>query len=247
VKTNKLYIYGKHASFEALMHVPRAVKRVFLAKGFNDNQILKRIDELKLEKSPLHMGEARADLTKGSAHQGVIVQLSIVDIICPFSELANLAATPSTLVVLLSGLSDPHNVGAIIRSAAAFGASAILLPEKNQAGVTSTVLKVSAGMAFQVPLIAIPSPEKAIELLKKKGFKTYALMAGKNSVYDAAFNAPSIFVFGNEGQGIDKSVRALCDEVLSIPMHTRAESLNVAASAAVALGAWSKRHPEALT
>jgi predicted rRNA methylase len=247
VKTNKLYIAGKHAAYEALMYAPHAVKRVYIARGFQDNAINKLIERNGLEREPLQEGEARADIKGNASSQGVVVQVSLIDMMQPLDKfLDTLTVSPSTLLVLLSGVQDPHNVGAIIRSSAAFGVSGILLPQQNQSPITAAVIKSSAGMAFQTPLVTIPSIQTALAMLKKRGFKAYALAAGKQNISEAAFAAPSVFVMGNEGQGIDKAVRALCDETLSIPMHMRAESLNVAASAAIALHAWSQKHPEML-
>ncbi len=247
MKTNKLYIAGKHAAYEALMYAPHAVKRVYIARGFQDNAINTLIERNGLEREPLQEGENRADLKGNASSQGIVVQISLVEMQQPFEKFLDaLAVTPSTSLLLLSGVQDPHNVGAIIRSAAAFGVAAVLMPQQKQSPITAAVIKSSAGMAFQIPLVTIPSTQTALAMLKKRGFKTYALAAGKQNIAEAAFAHPSVFVMGNEGEGIDKAVRALCDETLSIPMHVGAESLNVAASAAIALHSWSQRHPEAL-
>lgn len=247
MKANKVYIAGKHAAKEALTFAPHAVKRVYVARGFQDSEINKLIASNGLEKEPLSEGEARADIKSGASSQGIVVQISLADMVMPFEKfLDSLVISPKTALVLLSGIQDPHNVGAIIRSSAAFGATAVLLPAAKQSPVTAAVIKTSAGMAFQLPLVSIISVPAVVPMLKKRGFKVYALAAGKQNISEAAFSSPTAFVLGNEGQGIDKAVRALCDETLSIPMHPKAESLNVAASAAVALHAWSQKHPEAL-
>lgn len=247
VKTNKLYISGKHAAYEALMYAPHAVKRVYIARGFQDNSINKLIERNGLEREPLSEGEARADIKGNSSSQGIVVQLSLVDILQPFEKFIDtFKVTPSTVLLLLSGVQDPHNVGAIIRSAAAFGAGGVLMPQQNQSPITAAVIKSSAGMAFQLPLVNVSNLQNALAQLKKKGFKAYALAAGKQNINEEAFAKPTVLVLGNEGVGIDKALRALCDETLSIPMHVRTESLNVAASAAIALHAWSTKHPEAL-
>jgi 23S rRNA (guanosine2251-2'-O)-methyltransferase len=247
VKTNKLYITGKHAAYEALMYAPHAVKRVYIARGFQDNNINKLIAQAGLQKEPLQEGESRADVKGNSSSQGIVLQISLIDMMQPLEKFIDtLKVSPSTSLLLLSGVQDPHNAGAIIRSAAAFGATAVLMPQEKQSPITAAVIKSSAGMAFQLPLVTIPSIQTALAMLKKRGFKAYALAAGRQNISGAEFASPCVFVLGNEGQGIDKAMRALCDETLSIPMHLRAESLNVAASAAVALHAWSQKHPEAL-
>ena len=124
----------------------------------------------------------------------------------------------------------------------------MLLPEKEQSPDTNTVLKVSAGMAFRIPLVTVTDLYATIRDLKKRGFKVYALAGeGKSNIANESFASPTLFILGNEAKGIAPGIRALCDNVLSIPMSPRAESLNVAASGAVAMYAWSTKHPEALT
>lgn len=221
VKRSKTYAHGKHAVSEAERYAPHAVLKVFQdAKG--------------------------AD----------IAQISLSRLVKSYDEfVANLAPNPSMSLVLLAGLEDPHNVGAIIRTAAAFGASAVLLPSEGQAPVSDAVLKVSAGMAFRIPLVSIGGYQQTLSDLRKRGFKVYGFEALGHSPTGEAkgtplgaepFAHPSVFVFGNESQGLPGAVRPLCDGILSIPMHPRAESLNVAAAAAASLFAWSSRHPEAL-
>lgn len=180
--------------------------------------------------------------------EGEVAQISLYKLMRQYGDFAQeLSATPDTSLVLLAGVEDPHNVGAIIRSAAAFGAGAVLIPEHGQAPITDTVLKVSAGMAFRVPLVSVTGVQQVLSDLKKRGFKVAALDGtAKQSLNDETFIEPIVFVFGNEGAGIPGPVKPLCDKTLSIPMHPRAESLNVAAAAAVTLAAWAARHPHAL-
>ena len=144
-------------------------------------------------------------------------------------------------------LQDPHNVGAIIRSAAAFGVSGVLMPEHNQAPITGAVVKVSAGMAFRIPLVRIGNINTVIRDLKERGFWVYGLDGeAKTSIVDESFDAPTVFILGNESKGIREKTAELCDVMLSIPMHPQCESMNVASSTSVALYAWSAKHPNAL-
>ncbi len=161
--------------------------------------------------------------------------------------IASLAITPDTALVLLDELQDPQNVGAIIRSAAAFGLAGVLLPEHNQAPVTDAVISVSAGMAYQIPLVQIGNVNQTVRDLKERGFWIYGLegSAGKN-LSEEKFDAPAVFILGNESKGIREKTREHCDVLLRIPLHPRCDSLNVAASAAIALHAWSRQHQPAL-
>ncbi len=159
----------------------------------------------------------------------------------------NLKITKDTAVVVLGEVQDPQNVGAIIRTCAAFGIAGVLIPDRRNAQVNATVIKVSAGMAFQVPLVTIGNVNEAIRDLKKRGFWTYGLDgSAKQSIHDENFEAPSAFILGNEANGIRQKTFENCDIPLVIPMAPKCESLNVAASAAVALYAWSTKHRNAL-
>jgi 23S rRNA (guanosine2251-2'-O)-methyltransferase len=182
------------------------------------------------------------------AKEGEFAQISLARLVMPYEKFTDtLQVTPDTCLVLTAGIEDPHNLGAIIRTAGGFGATAVLMPEQGQAPVSTAVLKVSAGMAFRVPLVRIGGYQQTLSDLKKRGFKVVALAGGsKHSVNDEPFAAPTVFILGNEGAGIPNAIKPLCDKTLSIPMHPRCESLNVAAAAAVALASWSAKHPAAL-
>lgn len=177
-----------------------------------------------------------------------VAQISLHKLVRLYREWsAELQPAPHTSLVLLAGIEDPHNVGAIIRTAAALGASGILLPTEGQAPVSDAVLRVSAGMAFRIPLVIFEGYQQTLSDLKKRGFEVAALEAhGKTPVAEAKFEKPVVFVLGNEGAGVPGAVRPLLDHTLTIPMSPRAESLNVAAAAAVVLHAWSAQHPESL-
>jgi 23S rRNA (guanosine2251-2'-O)-methyltransferase len=138
-------------------------------------------------------------------------------------------------------------VGAIIRSATAFGASGILIPAHNQAPITGIVAKASAGTVFSIPILAINNENQTILDLKKRGFWIYGLAGeGDHELPKEKFDAPAVFVVGSEGQGLRQRTREHCDILLRIPMTPRVESLNASVSAAVVLAAWATQHPEAL-
>ena len=248
MKQNKIYTYGKHALVEALTYAPHAVLKVFIDPKVADLSVRKLIDRLGTPKGKLGEGQAKSDMMRDTAHQGVIGQISVFNLIRPYEKFAEeLHVTANSSVLFLSGVVDPHNVGAIIRSAAGFGASAVLLPERGQAPITTAVLKVSAGMAFRIPLVSVSNEQQALADLKKRGFKVFGLSGeGVQTIVEEEFEHPTVFILGNEGSGIASNLKPLCDKVLKIPIHKKTESLNVAASAAVALFAWSAKHPDAL-
>lgn len=174
--------------------------------------------------------------------------VNIKHLVRPYKEfMAKLEVTADSMLVILDEIQDPHNVGAIIRSAAALGATAILIPEHNQAPITETVVKVSVGMAFKIPLVQIGNVNNAVRDLKDKGFWIYGLDGeSKQSIINEVFAEPTVFIMGNEANGIRAKTRDLCDIMLSIPMHPRCESMNVASSASIAMYEWSTHHKNAL-
>lgn len=244
-----LYIYGRHAVEEALCALRPILSRVLIAPGRKDDGLRKMVEAAKVSVSPLEIGKLTKAIDKDAVHQGVVGIIPIRKLMQSYKDFASLLqVTPHTSLVLLGEVQDPHNVGAIIRSAAAFGVSGVLIPEHNQAQVTASVIKVSAGMAFKIPLVTIGNVNTVARDLKEKGFWIYGLDGdAKVSVTEERYDNPSVFILGNEGRGLREKTRELCDILLSIPMHGRCESLNVSVSAAVALFAWSSQHAPALT
>ena len=245
---DKVYIYGKHALVEALTSTPRVIRKVFLAHDAGDKELRALLEMHHIPTVPLAASKGKELVGRDATHQGVIAIMDPSALLIPFDEfIETLDTKKNPAVAILGEIHDPHNVGAIIRSAAAFGLSGVLIPEHRQAGVTGVVVKTSAGMAFRVPLVSIGNVNHTIKTLKEKGFWTYGLaMGGKTTLGAEAFDAPAAFIIGNEGAGIREKTLDTCDVTLSIPMHPRTESLNAAVSAAVVFYEWSTKHPEAL-
>ena len=243
MKQNKVFTYGRHATSQALKHASHAVTKVYLDNRQVDTKLRGQIDRLGIPVAKLSEGMARSDMKSGTAHQGIIGSISVPQLVVPFEKfLETLEVKPGVAVVLLDGVQDPHNVGAIIRSSAGLGASAVIMPERGNAAITGAVLKVSSGMAFRIALVHTASAKYAALELKKKGFKIYSLAGeGALPINKEEFKEPAVFILGNEGLGVEGEIKALSDKVLAIPMDPRCESLNVAAAAAVALYAWSVR------
>lgn len=248
-KDSKVYIYGKHALIEALSARPDVVRKVYLAPRIDDAQLLSQLERLSVPTALLGGREkesANIDFDDVS-HQGVVAIIDTDALMQPFDAFIDALPTDTAPgLVLLDEVHDPQNVGAVIRSAAAFGLSGILMPEHNQAQVTGAVVKVSAGMAFRIPLVRIGNVNQTIRVLKDRGFWVYGLDMQGTPVHQEQFSKPSVFVLGNEAKGIRPKTLELCDAALSIAMNPRTESLNAATAAAVVMHAWSVQHPEAL-
>lgn len=243
-----IYIFGKHAVAEALTHRGELIRELYIEHGFTDSAIFERLPRAKVLPQVLNAKRLPGGLRGDAVHQGIIAGISVRDLMVSYADfIPNCPVTPQTCLLILGEVQDPHNVGAVIRSAAAFGVSAVLIPPHNQSPVTGTVVKVSAGMAFRIPLVEISNVNATLSDLKERGFWVYGLAGeGSTSVTAEQFTKPTAFVVGNEGSGLRAKTREMCDILVNIPMHPRCESLNAAASAAVVLYAWSAQQGGAL-
>ncbi len=242
-----LFIYGKHAVLEALTFRPDVIASLSIrgdVKHEIPRELLSRVEIVKTFSGD----NVPPEVDRKAVHQGMIAKIDRQKLVLTYDQFREqLEVTNDTCLAVLGEVQDPHNVGAVVRSAAAFGVSAVLIPKHRQAGVTGTVVKVSAGMAFKIPLVEIGNVNRAIEDMKKEGFFIYGLDGGGDtSMVTEDFSKPTMFVLGNEGEGIREKTKEHCDMIVSIPMHERCESLNASASAAVAFYQWSAQHPKAL-
>ena len=239
-------IYGKHAVAALIANAPARIQNLYVAPS-----ALPEFEELAAARGvriePFTPSTLNREL-EGAVHQGVVARASLSALMQDYNAfIKDLPVTPATSLVMLNEITDPYNVGAIIRSAAAFGASGVLIPSHNQAPVTGIVAKASAGTVFSIPIVGINNENQTIEDLKKKGFWIYGLAGeGANELTKEKFDAPACFVVGSEGEGLRYKTREHCDILLRIPMHSRVESLNASVSAAVVLSAWATQHRDTL-
>ena len=184
--------------------------------------------------------EPRASLDRlagSTAHQGVVAMGAA-------HRYSSLDDIPSgaKLLVLLDGVDDPHNLGAAIRTAHAAGAAAVLIPERRAVGVTEVAAKAAAGALEYLPVVRVGNVNRALEILKERGFWIYGFDERGRSIYDETdFASPAVFVLGGEGKGLHHQVREHCDLVLRIPLEGRIASLNVSVAAGVVLFEWKRR------
>lgn len=246
--SNKTYLYGKNPLKEAILfgkkNAVMPVKELFLTKGAAaDDLIMSLVQTNKIEYSVVTPSEIESHVGRDTVHQGVLALLDDKALYTSLDEvLAKVSTKDRPLFILLDELQDPHNVGAIIRSAVAFGADAILMPEHDQTQITGTVIKTSAGTSFAIPIVKIGNINTTLLKLKEKGYWTYALTGdGDTSLPHAKFDTPSIIVIGSEGSGIAKRTLEHCDFKLSIPINPLCESLNASNAIAVTLYEWSKQ------
>ncbi|HEX2809733.1 MAG TPA: 23S rRNA (guanosine(2251)-2'-O)-methyltransferase RlmB, partial [Kineosporiaceae bacterium] len=177
-------------------------------------------------------------ITGGGVHQGLALQVPAYRyaVAADLLEAAN-ASGRAALLVALDGVTDPRNLGAVVRSVAAFGGHGVIVPERRAAGMTASAWKVSAGAAARIPVARATNLTRTLEELKDAGCFVVGLDAGGSidlPVLDAATD-PLVLVIGSEGKGLSRLVRQTCDVVVSIPMAGGMESLNAGVAAGVAL------------
>ena len=175
-------------------------------------------------------------LTDGAVHQGLALQVPPYDYV-EIGDLVDPEAPGIPLVVALDGVTDPRNLGAVVRSVAAFGGHGVLVPERRSAGMTASAWKTSAGAAARVPVARVPNLTRALETFQKAGFFVLGLdMDGDVELPGLALaTEPVVVVVGSEGKGLSRLVRETCDQVVSIPMSSAVESLNAGVAAGVTL------------
>jgi len=238
-----IYVYGRNAVVEALKKRPDTISEIFLLEKSDDEDIKKLIKEKNVKHSVFNEHSLPGNLDSHVTHQGIVAAIFNNKLVSNYKDfIDNLHITDQTALLIFGEVQDPQNVGAAIRSAAAFGLSGVLIPTHNQAPINGTVVKVSAGMAFNIPLVSINNVNTTVLDLKKKGFWIYGLDGeGEVSLPDESFGKPSVFIVGNEGEGLRKMTAKACDILLSIPINSKCESMNASASVAVTLYDWSTK------
>lgn len=174
----------------------------------------------------------------GAVHQGLALQVPQYEYAHPDDLVARAHEQGETpLIVALDGVTDPRNLGAVVRSAAAFGAHGVLVPERRSAGMTAGAWKASAGAAARIPVARATNLARALEAYRAAGLFVVGLAAGGSAEVGALAlaDSPLVLVVGSEGQGLSRIVTAACDEVASIPMASSVESLNAGVAASIAL------------
>jgi 23S rRNA (guanosine2251-2'-O)-methyltransferase len=231
-------IYGLNPAIEALRGSRRAFE-LFVA-GTGTDKRLEKLLKLSAEKGVPVRQREKADLSRlcgTEHHQGVALR---VEGFC-YAEFEDILdrcreSGENGLVIILDGIQDPHNLGAIIRSAACAGAHGVIIPKDRAAGVTPTVEKASAGAVETIPVTQVVNIAQALEELKKAGFWIYgAADSASAQLFDQDLTGATALVIGNEGEGIRPLVRKTCDAVFSIPMRGGISSLNASVAAGIAL------------
>jgi 23S rRNA (guanosine2251-2'-O)-methyltransferase len=230
-------IYGINSVSEALKARGRAFEWVGVAKERHDLRLQKLIQQCHGSSIPVRfLPRPELDrMARTGSHQGVVAVTSSKAYVDLDDVIASKRAEHSLLVVL-DGIEDPHNLGAILRTADASGADGVVIPERRAVGITGTVSKASAGASEHLPVAKVTNIARTLEQLKAKGLWTVGLdERGKQNYDQVDYLADCAVVLGGEGQGLHELVRKKCDFLVSIPMLGKVPSLNVAVAAGVVL------------
>ena len=229
---------GIHPVREAVT-AGRPLDRVLIARGAGGPRLQEIIDLCRNRNINVRFEprEALDRVANGAAHQGVVA----IGAAHGYAEYSD-AIAGAELVVLLDGVEDPHNLGAIVRTSHAAGAKAVLIPERRAAGLTETVAKAAAGALEHIHVARIGNVSQGLEDLKKRGFWIYGVDERGEQLYsDVDYARPTVLVLGGEGHGLHHQVRKHCDAVVRIPMAGAISSLNVSVAAGVVLFEWRRR------
>ena len=230
-------IYGIHAVAEALKSRGRGFEYVAISRERHDAKLQRIVEDCRESRVPVRF-VSRQDLDRlanRAAHQGVVAVTAAKQ----YGDLDDLLAHrrgEHSFLIVLDGVEDPHNLGAIIRTADAAGADGIVIPERRAVGVTGTVAKASAGASEHLPIAKVTNVSRAVEELKKQNIWTVGLDERGTQAYDQLdYKMDCALVLGAEGKGLHEQVRRHCDFVVSIPMLGQVPSLNVSVAAGVVM------------
>lgn len=229
-----MIIYGVHPVTEALRSTTGRPECIWISRE-KSGERLEKIARLARERGVPVRFESTKTLTKKAAtsrHQEVVAQLAAPT----YLDLDHLLEQNPTLLVLVDGVEDPHNLGALLRTADAAGVEGILLPQRRSCGITPAVVRASAGATLHLNISRVGNIVHALEVLKQRGFWIVGLdMRGQTSLQQLDAHLPTALVVGGEHQGVRKVVLQHCDFLVSLPMRGMVSSLNLSVAAGIAL------------
>ena len=233
------WIWGKHSVFEALTS-ERAINRIWCTSEiYSSEKFYILLKELKSRGVLIEevSWSRLSQLTYGATHQGVALQLAHSKTI-PLEKLIDFSKSncANPIILALDGITDPHNVGAIIRSAEAFDCKGIIIPQRRSAGITGTVAKVAAGALEHLPVSRVVNLNRALEIFKKNGFLIVGL-SGDSQLSITKFHekSPLVVLVGSEDKGISLLTQKKCDYLLRIDLKGKTSSLNASVATAISL------------
>lgn len=239
-----LYIYGRHPIIEQLNREPVKVDKLYIRDtiaGGPAQEIIRLASEhrIPVQRVP---GRKLSELVGAVNDQGFVALITPVQYEDLDEWLETIDSATKPLALILDEIEDPHNFGAMLRTAAAVGAAGVLVPKHRQAPVNATVVKTSAGTAGMVPIVRVVNINSAIRDLQSAGFWVCGLdQEAESTVWEHKFDTATALVVGSEGKGIREKTLELCDFKLRLPMEPGVESLNASVSAALVMYEWRRQ------
>lgn len=234
-KVNENIIEGRNAVLEAFRS-GKPVDKLYVLDGCQDGPVRTIVREARKHDTIIQFVEKErlAQLSETGRHQGVIAYAAAYE----YSEVSDMLELArergeDPFIILLDNIEDPHNLGAIIRTANLAGAHGVIIPKRRAVGLTATVAKTSAGALNYTPVAKVTNLKKTMEELKKKGLWFVCADMGGEAMYDLNLTGPIGLVIGNEGEGVSRLVKETCDFVASIPMKGDIDSLNASVATGV--------------
>lgn len=243
-ETTNIYIYGKNTVEESLLAEPERVDKIFVRDSMHDSQLQEIFEAASTHKIPIsHVpGSKLFEMVGNVNDQGVVALKSAVSYQGFGEWLDTVESSTHPCILLLDEIEDPGNLGAILRTAAAAGIAAVLVPKHRQSPINATVYKTSAGTAGRIPIVRVGNLNQSIMKLKDAGFWIAGLDAGGDKkLWEVEIDRPLAFVIGNEGSGIREKTLEHCDYRVNIPMSNNVESLNASVSAALVCYEWRRK------
>ncbi|MDX1341288.1 23S rRNA (guanosine(2251)-2'-O)-methyltransferase RlmB [Reinekea sp. G2M2-21] len=242
--SESLWIFGLHAAQSALENNPDRIKEVVILKGRQDNRMNNLLDlvrekGVKFRLAPREEFERtlQKQELKDARHQGVLVLTTAAPVLKEHdldALLDSLQTAP--LLLVLDGVTDPHNIGACLRTCDAAGAHGVIVPKDKSGSLTPTAVKIASGASDTVPFFAVTNLARTLESLKERGIWVYGTAGeASHNIYQTKLQGPLALVMGAEGKGLRRLTRDLCDELIHIPMAGDVSSLNVSVAAGVCL------------
>ena len=237
-RENENLIEGRNAVLEAF-RAGKTIDKLLVLDGCQDGPVKSIIREAKKQDTLIQFvtKERLSQISETGKHQGVIAYAAAY----AYAEVEDMLKTAEEkgedpFLILLDNIEDPHNLGAIIRTAECAGAHGVIIPKRRSAGLTAVVAKTSAGAVSYLPVARVPNIPSLLKDLQKRGLWIFGTAAGgTTALYDADLRSPAAIVIGSEGDGMGRLVREGCDFLVSIPMKGRISSLNASAAAAILL------------
>ncbi|WP_296045563.1 23S rRNA (guanosine(2251)-2'-O)-methyltransferase RlmB [uncultured Alteromonas sp.] len=232
------WLYGLHAMQAVIENEPERLIEIWVLKGRDDERLINIVNQARRFGVSVQFCNRKVldDKVKGEQHQGIVARAKPAKVLDESDLDRLLESTPAPLLLVLDGVTDPHNIGACLRTADAAGAHALIVPKDKSGGLTGTARKVACGAAEVVPFIQVTNLSRTLKQLQDKGVWIIGTAGeAEQLIYDCKLSGPMALVMGAEGKGMRRLTRETCDELVKLPMAGSVSSLNVSVATGICL------------